>query len=121
MTAPMTPVVASAPASTAGHAPPADCGSLGQMLLDAAARHRGVALQYRRNGQTISISYPELGTITTEIARGLVALGLQPGDRVSILGATSAEWTLADFGAPAPAPSWSGSTTPTRPRSVHMC
>jgi hypothetical protein len=83
MTAPMTPAVGSGLASTAGHALPADSGSLGQMLLDAAARHRGVALHYRRDGQTIAISYPELGTITTEIAQGLVALGLEPGDRVS--------------------------------------
>ncbi len=68
------------------------------MLLDAAEQHDGVALQYRRDGKTISISYPELGAITTEIARGLISLGIGAGDRVSILGATSADWTLADFG-----------------------
>jgi long-chain acyl-CoA synthetase len=99
MTAPTTPAIASRPVFTAGHAPPTDSGSLGQMLLDAAQRHCGAALHYRRDGQTISISYPELGAITTEIARGLVALGLEPGDRVSILAATSADWTLADYGA----------------------
>jgi long-chain acyl-CoA synthetase len=73
--------------------------TLGEMVLEAAKQHAGVALQYRRDGQTISISYPELGVITTEIARGLLALGIDQGDRVSILGATSADWTLADYGA----------------------
>jgi long-chain acyl-CoA synthetase len=78
---------------------PVGSGTLGQMVLDAARCHRGVALQYRRGGQTISISYPELGAIVTEIARGLIATGIEHGDRVAILGATSADWTFADYGA----------------------
>ncbi len=64
--------------------------SLGELLLDAAARYRGVALQYCRDGHTISITYPELGAQASEIARGLIALGSQPGDRVAIFAATSA-------------------------------
>jgi long-chain acyl-CoA synthetase len=74
-------------------------GTMGEMLLATAARHDGVALEYRRGGRTISISYPELGAHVTEIARGLIAIGVQAGDRVSIFAETSAEWTLADFGA----------------------
>ena len=72
--------------------------TLGQMVLDAAARFEGVALQYQRDGQTVRISYPALGAISTEIAQGLISLGIEPGDRVAILGTTSAEWTLADCG-----------------------
>lgn len=52
---------------------PAASATLGQMLLDAAQRHRGVALHYRRDDQTISISYPQIAAIVTEIARGLIA------------------------------------------------
>jgi len=78
---------------------PAASATLGQMLLDAAQRHRGVALDYRRDDQTISISYPQLAAIVTEIARGLIAAGIEHGDRVAILGATSANWTMADHGA----------------------
>lgn len=74
-------------------------GTLGAMVLDAAARHRGVALQYPRAGRTAYVSYPELGTIAGEIARGLIGLGVEAGDRVAILGITSAGWTLADCGA----------------------
>ena len=72
--------------------------TLGEMILDAAARYEGVALQYRRDAQTVRISYPALGAISTEIAQGLISLGIEAGDRVAILGLTSADWTLADCG-----------------------
>ena len=45
------------------------------------------------------MSYAELGDAVRGIARGLMALGIEPGDRVSILSGTRAEWTLADLGA----------------------
>ena len=45
------------------------------------------------------MSYAELGKAVREIARGLIALGIEPGDRVSILSGTRPEWTLADLGA----------------------
>ena len=44
--------------------------TVGEMVLDAAARYRGVALEYRRDGQRISVSYPELGTRVTESRGG---------------------------------------------------
>src|SRR6516165_1065738 len=72
--------------------------TLGEMILDAAGRFQGVALQYQRDGQTVRISYSALGAISTGIAQGLIGLGIQPGDRVAILGATSPEWTIADCG-----------------------
>ncbi|HEY6891688.1 MAG TPA: long-chain fatty acid--CoA ligase [Solirubrobacter sp.] len=45
------------------------------------------------------VSYPELRHAVREIAGGLAALGVAPGDRVAILSATRPEWVLADFGA----------------------
>jgi long-chain acyl-CoA synthetase len=69
------------------------------MVLGAARRHSGVALEFKRDGAWAYISYPELGTISSEIARGLISLGIEAGDRVAILGLTSADWTLADCGA----------------------
>jgi long-chain acyl-CoA synthetase len=73
--------------------------TLGQMVLDSASRFRGVALQFPQDGRTATLDYPGLGASCTEIAQGLIALGIEPGDRVAILGLTSADWTLADFGA----------------------
>jgi long-chain acyl-CoA synthetase len=46
----------------------------------------------------VRISYSALGAISTEIAQGLISLGIEPGDRVAILGLTSAGWTVADCG-----------------------
>jgi long-chain acyl-CoA synthetase len=70
------------------------------MVLDAAGRHSGVALDYpEADGRRRTISYPELGAIGREIARGLMALGIRRGEPVAILATTRAEWTLVDCGA----------------------
>src|SRR5206468_2413860 len=39
----------------------------------------------------------EAGTIVSELARGFVDLGIEPGDRVALLAQTRPEWTWADF------------------------
>jgi long-chain acyl-CoA synthetase len=72
--------------------------SLGHLFLRAAERYSGPALRYKSDGRWIDISYPELGAAAREIARGLIALGIEPGDRVAILSNTRPEWTLADAG-----------------------
>ena len=46
-----------------------------------------------------SVSWQELGRIAREIGMGLVSLGYQPGDVVSILSNTNKEWVFADLGA----------------------
>jgi long-chain acyl-CoA synthetase len=69
------------------------------MVLAAARRGPAVAMRFPLDGHTASLSYGELGVISREIARGLIALGIDPGDRVAILCSTRAEWTLADCGA----------------------
>jgi len=70
--------------------------TLGEVALSAARLHKGVAL--RKPGSP-DVGYEELGRTVREIAGGLAALGVEPGDRVGILGGTIPEWTLADFGA----------------------
>src|SRR3954470_20830894 len=44
------------------------------------------------------VSYAELGGIVREVSLGLVDLGLEAGDKVSILAHTRPEWTWACFG-----------------------
>jgi long-chain acyl-CoA synthetase len=77
---------------------PTRAASLGDLLLRAAERHGGDALRYKSDGRWVGITYPALGRAAREIARGLVALGIEPGDRVAILSDTRPEWTLADAG-----------------------
>jgi len=69
------------------------------MALDTPTLHSdSAALRFARDGEWTEMSYTELGQAVSEIARGLMALGVEPGDRVSILSGTRAEWTLADLG-----------------------
>jgi long-chain acyl-CoA synthetase len=70
--------------------------SLGQMVLDAAERHSGAAIRFPRDGTWHEWSFAELGAAVRELARGLAALGLEPGERVALLGETRPGWTLAD-------------------------
>jgi long-chain acyl-CoA synthetase len=76
-----------------------DPKTLTSLVLDAAARYRGVALRYPAGDGWRETTYPALGQGVREIARGLIALGVPAGDRVGILSNTRSEWTLADFGA----------------------
>ncbi len=44
-------------------------------------------------------TFAEVGDIASEIGRGLIDLGIAPGDRVAILSNTRVEWTYVDFAA----------------------
>src|SRR5215217_6414293 len=68
-------------------------------MLGLAAERFGdrPAVRYKREGAWNDVSFTELGAIVSEIARGLIDLGLQPGERVSLLCSTRPEWTYADF------------------------
>ena len=72
--------------------------TLGEMLLRSAGRE-GVALTYKEGGLWIDISYAQLLRSARDVARGLIGLGVTPGDRVAILGIHPPDWTLADCGA----------------------
>ncbi|MGZ8649370.1 MAG: AMP-binding protein, partial [Solirubrobacteraceae bacterium] len=56
-------------------------------------------MRVRRGDAWSETPFAELGAAAREIAGGLIALGVRPGDRVAILGSTRPEWTLADCGA----------------------
>ncbi len=64
----------------------------------AAARHGGKpALKHKLGGEWVDVSYQQLDRTVRELALGLVDLGIEPGDRVSILSHTRPEWTYACF------------------------
>jgi long-chain acyl-CoA synthetase len=56
------------------------------------------AQRVKRDGAWQDLSYAALRDVTGEIAQGLVALGVQPGDRVCVLSDTRPEWVQAEFG-----------------------
>ena len=55
------------------------------------------AVAVKRNGVWQHVTFTEVGEIVCEIARGLIDLGIEPGERVCILAKTRPEWTYADF------------------------
>jgi len=56
------------------------------------------ALRQRVGGDWEPLSWREYGDAVTEVAAGLVALGIEPGDRVAILAFNQIRWHEADIG-----------------------
>ena len=69
-------------------------------------------------GQWVSRSYDEVGETVRELALGLIALGVEKGDKVAILGNTRVEWTYFDFAALTAGATVVPSTRRTRPRNA---
>ncbi|MDQ2676022.1 MAG: AMP-binding protein, partial [Actinomycetota bacterium] len=51
------------------------------------------------SGHWVSRSYDEVGKTVRELSLGLMALGIEKGDKLAILGNTRPEWTYFDFAA----------------------
>ncbi len=70
-------------------------------LLPLAAKAYGdaPAVRYKEGDGWVDRSYSEVREIVRPLALGLTELGVEKGDRVSILGNTRAEWTYWDFAA----------------------
>src|SRR5512144_1581930 len=84
----------------AGTTPAGGTGSttIADLCARAAERYGDqVAIKHKVDGEWRDVTFAQVGEIVTEIGLGLIALGLQPGERVSILCNTRPEWTYADF------------------------
>jgi long-chain acyl-CoA synthetase len=57
------------------------------------------AVRYKEGGAWVDRSFQQVLEIAKPLALGLVALGVEKGDRVSILGNTRPEWTYFDYAA----------------------
>jgi long-chain acyl-CoA synthetase len=65
----------------------------------AAREHnRADALNYKRDGQWVSVSSDEMLARAKRIAAGLYAIGIRHGERVALLSDSRVEWTLTDAG-----------------------
>jgi len=74
--------------------------TIADLLPKAAAQYgSNVAVRYKEGDAWVSKSFAEVLEIVRPLAFGLVTLGVEKGDRVSILGNTRPEWTYFDFAA----------------------
>jgi long-chain acyl-CoA synthetase len=73
--------------------------TMADLLPLAAERYAEKPAIKRKVGDDwADISYEQLGITVKEVALGLIELGIQPGERVSILAHTRPEWSYACFG-----------------------
>src|SRR3954451_10406654 len=71
---------------------------MADMALLAASKHAGrTAIKYKQGDDWTDVSFDAFGDAVRETALGLMALGLQKGDRVAILANTRPEWAYACF------------------------
>ena len=73
--------------------------TIADMLPLAAKKYADrPAQRYKVGEDWVDVSYAELGEAVKEVALGLVDLGIEPGEKISILAHTRPEWTQACFG-----------------------
>ncbi|MBZ4020102.1 AMP-dependent synthetase/ligase [Streptomyces purpurogeneiscleroticus] len=80
-------------------APAVPAGSLGDIPFDnaAAAPTDVVLARKQHDGSWRDVTAAEFADQVLALAKGLIAHGLNPGDRLAIMAGTSYEWTLIDF------------------------
>src|SRR3954449_216322 len=92
-------------ATVADTGSPAESSTNSKTVADlaplAAERHADLpAVTYKdESGKWVSKTYREVGDIVRQLALGLIELGVEKGDKVSILANTRPEWTYFDFAA----------------------
>ncbi|MCX6393886.1 MAG: AMP-dependent synthetase/ligase [Solirubrobacterales bacterium] len=85
-------------ASNAAEGKTTGSNTIADLLERAVARSpESIAIRHKADGAWHDVTVAEVGDITSEIGRGLIALGVEHGDRVSILCNTRPDWTYADF------------------------
>src|SRR5690625_5881389 len=83
--------------------------SLPWILSDRLARDPAGVIFERKASlgtQFVPVTVQTFAEEVGALAKGLIGLGVEPGDRVAIMARTSYEWTLLDFAA------WSGGAVP---------
>ena len=74
--------------------------TMADLALLAGRKHAGrTAVKHKVGDEWVDVSFEELGEVVSEIARGLMTLGIEKGDKVALLSNTRPEWTYASFGA----------------------
>ncbi|WP_455361294.1 AMP-dependent synthetase/ligase [Streptomyces sp. SYSU K21746] len=86
-------------ASVPALVPPVRRGSLADIPFDNARQAPGEAVLSRKqpDGSWRDVTAAEFAGEVLAVAKGLIAEGLKPGDRLAIMARTTYEWTLLDF------------------------
>jgi long-chain acyl-CoA synthetase len=72
--------------------------SLTDLLATNVAGHGDeVGFRRRRDGQWQDVTWKQFGAEVAGVAKGLIASGVEPGDRVGLQAKTRYEWTVLDF------------------------
>ena len=68
-------------------------------MVRANAERFGDAVSFRKrvDGHWVDVTARDFGEHVRTVAKGLIAVGLQPGDRVALLASSRYEWSLLDF------------------------
>ena len=56
-----------------------------------------ISFRRRLDGGWVDVSAREFADHVTAVAKGLIAAGIEPGDRIALLSKTRYEWTLLDY------------------------
>ena len=88
-------------ASVRPFAPTVTHGSLAELPFDNAAADPDAVVISRktRDGEWVDVTAAQFAEQVHAVAKGLLAEGLMPGDRIAIMARTTYEWTLLDFAA----------------------
>ncbi|WP_435271033.1 AMP-dependent synthetase/ligase [Streptomyces sp. 1222.5] len=86
-------------ASVPPFAPPVTHGSLADLPFENAEAAPGAVALSRRlpDGSWADVTAARFADQVLAVAKGLIAEGLQPGDRIAVMARTRYEWTLLDF------------------------
>ncbi|MBM3687250.1 MAG: long-chain fatty acid--CoA ligase, partial [Actinobacteria bacterium] len=78
--------------------PPPTSGSLVDDIVDNAqtAPHR-IALSVNRGGAWVGVTSQQFLDQVKAVAKGIIASGVEPGQRVGIMSRTRYDWTVADY------------------------
>lgn len=75
-----------------------ETSSVPGLCLSASLRHgKTDCLNYRADRQWVNISAAEFVDRVKNVALGLAALGIRPGDRIALLSENRPEWSIADM------------------------
>jgi long-chain acyl-CoA synthetase len=84
--------------SVAAIVPPPTSGSLVDAIVDnAQSTPHHIALSINRGGAWVGVTSQQFLDQVKSVAKGIVASGVEPGQRVGIMSRTRYDWTVADY------------------------